>query len=55
MKKTVTILVLTLFVALTTTSCTVFVKRTGKPVKVEEKKDNGLHKGQIKQEENKQK
>ena len=55
MKKTLTILLLTLFVAVSTTSCSVFVKRTGKPMKVEEKKDNGLHKGQIKQEENKQK
>ena len=55
MKKTLTILMLTLFVAFGTTACSVFVKRTGKPVKVEEKKDNGLHKGQMKAEENKKK
>jgi len=55
MKKIFTVLILTLFVAVSTTACSVFVKRTGKPLKVEEKKDNGLHKGQIKQEENKKK
>lgn len=49
MKKSIVLILMALFLASTTVSCAVFVKRTGNPTKIDEKKDNGQHKGQIEQ------